>query len=157
MSLDTFSWLIENQLAGMAQPARWPEAFAALKARGVGAVVSLTERPLPDGLLKQHDLTHLHLPVPNLTPPLPTQIDRFMAFCEQNLEKGRPVAVHCLAGMGRTGTMLACYLVRQGTSPKEAISTVRARRPGSIETPEQEKAVFRYAVRLARRRRKAGE
>jgi len=154
MSIDGFSWLIEDTIAGMAHPGDLPKAFAALKAMGVGAVVTLTPRPLPEDVLRQHDLAYLHLPMPNFTPPLPAQIRRFVEFCEKNTQEGRPVAVHCLAGMGRTGTMLACYLVWQGMAPAEAMHTVRIRRPGSIETVEQEEAVFGYDARLARARGK---
>ena len=51
------------------------------------------------------------------------------------------VAVHCLAGRGRTGTVLAAYFVHRGLSAREAIQKVRDLRPGSIEVPEQEDAI----------------
>jgi len=54
--------------------------------------------------------------------------------------------VSCYAGIGRTGTVLACYLVHRGEEPAEAIIRVRRLRPGSIETPEQETAVRQYAA-----------
>lgn len=58
------------------------------------------------------------------------------------------VAVHCILGLGRTGTMLACYLVKdKGLAPADAIAEIRRLRPGSIETYEQEKAVFQFYQR----------
>ena len=58
----------------------------------------------------------------------------------------QPVGVHCAMGRGRTGTMLACYLVaREGYSGDAAIEESRKRRRGSIETRTQEKAVRDFA------------
>jgi atypical dual specificity phosphatase len=57
------------------------------------------------------------------------------------------VAVHCTAGKGRTGTVLAAYLVTTGLSAHAAIDRVRHLRPGSVETPDQEEAVEEFARR----------
>lgn len=58
------------------------------------------------------------------------------------------VAVHCMHGHGRTGTMLACYLVKsRKMSGGDAIAEIRRIRPGSIETHEQEKAVVQFFQR----------
>lgn len=56
--------------------------------------------------------------------------------------------MHCTLGFGRTGTMLACYLVKErGLCAGDAIAEIRRLRPGSIETYEQEKAVFQFYQR----------
>lgn len=48
-------------------------------------------------------------------------------------------------GRGRTGVMAACYLIRfQELTPQRAMTNLRLMRPGSIETPEQERVVMRY-------------
>lgn len=47
------------------------------------------------------------------------------------------IAIHCLAGLGRTGTVAARILVELGHGPGEAVSRVREARPGSIQSEAQ--------------------
>jgi atypical dual specificity phosphatase len=68
----------------------------------------------------------------------------------ETVSNGAAVAVHCGAGLGRTGTLVACYLVAGGLSAEDAIAKVRRLRPGSIETAEQEAAVRTFEGRIAR-------
>jgi atypical dual specificity phosphatase len=149
LMLPNFSWVIPNRLAGSARPLH-PDAIEAFSRRGVAAVVSLTEEPLPAELVRRAGLECAHVPVVDFTAPTLAQLEEAIAAIDGFLEQERPVAVHCAAGMGRTGTILACYLVRQGMSAADAITSVRERRPQSIETPEQEAAVAMYQRHLTR-------
>jgi ADP-ribosyl-[dinitrogen reductase] hydrolase len=62
------------------------------------------------------------------------------------LLEGKKVVIHCLGGLGRTGTIAARLLVEFGASPAEAIKAVRTARPGAIETTEQQEYVTKLPV-----------
>jgi protein-tyrosine phosphatase len=64
------------------------------------------------------------------------------------------VAVACMGGVGRSGTVAACALLTAGMTPEEAIATVRAvRHPTAVETAEQERFVRSFAAAQAAMRR----
>ncbi len=69
-----------------------------------------------------------------------------MSAIDDALAHGEAVAVHCGAGLGRTGTLIAAWLTTQGRTADEAIAEVRARRPGSIESEAQSAAVRTFAA-----------
>ena len=146
-----FSWVLDGTLAGMAVPDDLVEALKFLDEEGVGCLVSLTRKPLDEVIVNGYGLDYHHLPIPDFSPPTQGQADEFVRIVDEARERGVGVAVHCIAGMGRTGTMLACYLVSRGDAAIEAIRRVRRLRPGSIETSEQEQAVHDYAARVSRR------
>ncbi len=161
-----FYWLIEGLLAGCPRPGGWnsvnpfrneemPSEEAArldedllwLKEQGIGAVITLTEAPLNAESLIRHGLAALHLPVPDMTPPTTGQLVFALEFIDEQHALGRAVVVHCLMGQGRTGTVLAAYLIRSGSSPAEALRTVRAVCAGAVEAPAQERALYTFAER----------
>ena len=142
-----FSWVIDGQLAGMPRPgsgANLEGDLAFLEEQGINLLVSLTEEVLDASLLAGHNIESLHLPVPDFSPPTLGQQIEFVRRVSQTLSNGGRVGVHCTAGIGRSGTMLATYLVFRGSSANDAIVRVRELRPGSIETAEQEASIHAY-------------
>ena len=143
---DTFTWVIDGRLIAMGRP-RSGE-LAALKNAGVTQLISLTVAAFPEELLVAHGLSGVHIPLPDMSAPSPAKIARFVEVLASLIDAGDKVAVHCGAGLGRTGTMIACYLVSTGMNAEEAIQAVREHRPGSVESRAQEAAIWDYARRL---------
>jgi len=141
--LPHFSWLVENKLAALSYPES-EDAFTILWKIGIRALLNLAEVPLPGEILKKVGILTEHIPIVGYTAPTRHQVEHALAMIHFCLDRNMPVAVHCDAGLGRTGTILACYLVGQGTSADRAITTIREWRPGSIEIPEQEAVVYEY-------------
>ena len=65
----------------------------------------------------------------------------------QILSEGGRIVLHCRGGIGRTGTIAARLLVEFGVDPEDALRTVRAARPGAVETPAQEEYVMKLLAR----------
>jgi atypical dual specificity phosphatase len=146
-AMEGFSWVIEDELAGMPRPGRHRSLAHDLEfiaGQGIDLLVSLTEEPPDPDEVAAHGMRHLHLPVVDFTPPSQAQLGEFVAAANETIGSGGQVGVHCAAGKGRTGTFLAAFLVSRGMKPAEAIAEVRRLRPGSVETAEQEKAVEEY-------------
>ena len=147
-----FSWIDKPLLAALARPSS-PEELAWLRSQGVEVLVSLTEdRPRRDWI-EQANLLVFHEPLEDMEAPTQDQLDRCVSAIERATERNMGVAVHCGAGMGRTGTVLAAYLVAKGQSASNAIAKIRRLRPGSVETDDQVAAVELFA---RRRRKEAG-
>lgn len=136
------NWIIDGKLLAMAFPLE--DELIALKNAGFGLVINLTEKPSATKLAGQVGIKGAFLPILNMTAPMRDQIEEFVAIVSYYLSENLPVAVHCLFGVGRTGTMIACYLVSIGFTPEDAITHVRQQRPGSVETNGQVRAIYQY-------------
>ncbi len=137
-----FSWLIEEKLAGSGMPTSFDEIDWILR-QGVKSIVTMTENELPEKWVS--DIGYLHIPTPDLTAPDMEKIDLAVDFIHEKIENNQAVMVHCAAGMGRAGTILASYLVKyQNYSAEEAIKKIRKERPGSIQSETQELAITFY-------------
>jgi hypothetical protein len=113
----------------------------------LGCAYPRTERAL--AVLSGRGLREVHLPVKDFAAPSPAQVERGVEAILGALAAGEAAAVHCGGGLGRTGTLLACYLASgEGYGGGEAIRRVRALRPGSVETAAQAAAVEAWARRM---------
>jgi atypical dual specificity phosphatase len=142
-----FSWVEKPFLAAMARPQDLEE-LQWLRKQGIEVLLSLTEDPPRRDWVNDAGLMVVHVPVEDMQPPTQDQIDRCISTVRRANEHNLGVAVHCGAGMGRTGVVLACYFVmKQHLNAKNAIARVRRLRPGSVETVEQEQVVEEFARR----------
>jgi atypical dual specificity phosphatase len=138
-----FSWVDSPRLAALSYPdaedLRW------LRRSGIDIVLTLTEDPLPRHWVNEAGLLAVHLPVPDMEAPTLEQLSTAIETIANAKNSGMAVAVHCAAGIGRTGTILAAYFVNEGMSADDAIRKVRSLRPGSIETYDQERIIEEFA------------
>ena len=142
-----FTWIEKPHLAALAMPES-AEDLAWLRRNGVELLVSLTEYPIPRQWVNEAGLMVVPIPVPDMEPPTDRQLDYILDTIKKANASGMGVAIHCAAGLGRTGTVLAAYFVFQGMTSRVALAMVRELRPGSVETMEQEWAVEAYARRI---------
>lgn len=143
-----FRWIVANQLAGMGRPGLVGEVdgdLAAIAGAGVTHLVSLTEEPFPRERLAPHGIELHHFPIPDMGVPALATAARICRDVTRWMRQGSVVAVHCHAGLGRTGLVLATILVWEGLSPQAAIDSLRAERKGYLQNRAQEFFVERFA------------
>ena len=102
-----------------------------------------------------HGIEHLRLAIEDGAAPTAEQEDAALALLHavvRRVEDGRTVVVHCRAGQGRSGTLVAMVAAALGEAPSAAIARVRAVVPRAVETVAQEAYVADAAVAWARRR-----
>jgi atypical dual specificity phosphatase len=142
-----FAYLHSYRVAGMSEPwsMKMERTLTLLKDQGIGAILTLTEDNLYGTDYRAAGFLHHHEPIEDCEPPSTDGMDRALAFINDCLEEGHGVAVHCLEGRGRTGTVLGAWLgLRETLSPQDAIRRVYDLRERTIITPSQRAFLHRY-------------
>jgi atypical dual specificity phosphatase len=141
-----FSWIEKPLLAAMARPSD-PEELIWLREQGIEVLLSLTEEKPRRDWIEGAGLLVYHEPLEDMEAPSQEQLDRCVSAILRANERKMGVAVHCGAGLGRTGVVIAAYFVARGLSAANAIARIRRLRSGSIETEDQAAAVEHFARR----------
>jgi len=159
-------WLVPGRLLAGEYPGARTKDEARRKLRsfldaGVNFFLDLTEEgeglePYSqlldeEAMARDRGVTYRRLPIPDMDVPTTDRMREIQMTIEEALDTGRTVYVHCLGGLGRTGTVLGCYLVEHEVSVAEALAEIQRRRrwtkdvwQKSPQTPAQVDFVKRW-------------
>jgi hypothetical protein len=93
-------------------------------------------------------VTHRRMPIPDLGTPSPAFMTEILDTLDAALAQGETIYVHCFGGIGRTGTVMGCWLARHGLPGAQALAQIAAWRKGTPDgwKPSPETAVQRQMV-----------
>jgi atypical dual specificity phosphatase len=141
-----FVWVEKGKLAGTGYPSSKGQVQW-LVAQGIASILTLTPDPLPREYTAGLPLVFGHVPMQDHSPPSIPELEEAVSYIEGRLKDGKAVAVHCLAGEGRTGCVMAAYLIAtRNLSADEAMATLRELKPGFVEW-QQEKSINEFAAK----------
>jgi len=159
-------WLDESWPGKLAVSARprggdWlPDEIADWKRSGIDVVLSLLEKREEEELDLENEaetartqgVDFLSLPIPDRqTPNSGAQVTASLDRMTKALQGGKNVLIHCRQGIGRSGLIATCLLMRKGMSPGAALEKVTAARGVEVpETKEQREWIDHYAPALAK-------
>ncbi|NWU91617.1 CC14A phosphatase, partial [Upupa epops] len=142
-----FNWIIPGKFLAFSgphpksklengYPLHAPEAyFPYFKKHNVTSIIRLNKKIYEAKRFTDAGFEHYDLFFVDGSTPSSNIVRRFLNICEN---ADGAIAVHCKAGLGRTGTLIACYIMKHYKfTHAEAIAWIRICRPGSIIGPQQ--------------------
>lgn len=140
-----FLWIIKGVLAGTPRPGVFYDEeydIRSLSRVEITHLMTLTEPPpkelaVSQELLAQYGIENSQFPIPDMSAPTLKQAIDICKTIDRLILKGDKVAVHCKAGMGRTGTVLCAYLIWQGNDAISALERARNIEPRWVQSEVQ--------------------
>ncbi|MEL7418388.1 MAG: dual specificity protein phosphatase family protein [Cyanobacteria bacterium J06555_3] len=136
-------WLMPKKLAGMSRPPL--SDLLQIYQAGIRGIVSVMDEPSGIDEYRAAGFQALWLPITGGQAPTLEQVKQFVQFAQPLIAQDHSVVVHCTSGNRRTGTLLAAYLVTQGTSPDQAIARIKAARPSAELRKAQADFIYQLA------------
>jgi ADP-ribosylglycohydrolase/protein-tyrosine phosphatase len=97
-------------------------------------------------VLTDHGIGVIRMPLVDMAVPSdPARLQALLAGLSDRIGRGQRVVVACRGGLGRTGTVVACFLCEAGLDGQAAIALTRKARHGTIQTRAQEQFVEDWA------------
>lgn len=146
-----FRWIVPGRVGSTPLPGAVVDIehdLASLRVVGVTSLITLTRRDLPQESLRRHGLRNLHLPIYDRNAPTVWQMRMLAKRMTAMLNHGEVLAVHCRAGIGRTGTILAGWLIAEGLTAEAALERIRRIDPAFVQTGEQEEFLRSFEMHL---------
>lgn len=128
-----------DEVSNSMLPNPFKNVLCHFKERNVGLVVRLNSELYSPSYFTALGIEHVDMIFPDGTYPEMTVVRKFIKLAHEMITKQKKnIAVHCKAGLGRTGCLIGAYLIyRYGFSANDLIAYMRFMRPGMVVGPQQ--------------------
>lgn len=141
------SWIVPGKLMAFSSPASFhrdglsPQHFIPIfQSKGIQGIARLNELLYNEQAFEREGIRVYDLEYPDGSCAKDHIIKEFLQICEEVIDQqGKGIAVHCRAGLGRTGTLIGCYILSKYNifDGESLIGWMRIARPGMLIGPQQ--------------------